>query len=93
MDRSDLSQIIGLTMIFKYLNKILNSPVDPLVEGAWADQYSEQQQDHIRQQYLARWRSAPQQPTPESHPWLFDPCEPPAGWRYDPYYEFWVKLA
>jgi hypothetical protein len=77
-------------MIFKYLNKILNSPVEPLVEGAWADQYSEQQQDHIRQQYLARWRSVP---TPESHPWLFDPCEPPVGWRYDPYYELWVKLA
>jgi hypothetical protein len=23
---------------------------------------------------------------------LFDPCEPPAGWSYDPFYEMWVKL-
>ena len=80
-------------MILKFLDKILNSPVEPLVEGAWADQYNEQQQDRIRQQYLARWRPTFTQPTPESHPWMFDPCEPPEGWRYDPYYELWVKMA
>jgi hypothetical protein len=65
---------------------------DPLVEGVWADQYSsEKQQDHIRQQYLARWDSILPQPTPASHPWLYDPCEPPQGWRYDPYYEIWTQ--
>ena len=81
-------------MLKSFLKQVFSpGSVDSLVEGAWADQYCEVQQDQIRQQYLARWRSRPVEVTPQSHPWLFDPCEPPAGWRYDPFYELWVKLS
>jgi len=32
------------------------------------------------------------QPTPASHPHLYDPLDPPEGWVYDAAYEFWYKL-
>ena len=58
-------------------------------EGLWADQYADELlRDYIRQSYNARYRAAP---TPYTHPELFDPLNPPAGYRYDPYYECWVK--
>jgi len=43
----------------------------------------------IRQEYRKRWPEP--SPTPDSHPWQYDPLEPPSGWRYDPYYEIWIK--
>ena len=67
---------------------------DQLVEGQYADQYSEQDgpstRSYIREQYRQRWRDPDIDPSPMTHPWLFDPCEPPQGWRYDPYYECWI---
>lgn len=75
-----------------FLQRIFNTEPDPLVEGFYADQYSETTQDLIRQQYLQRWHPEYQAKTPLTHPWLFDPCEPPEQWRYDPYYECWIKL-
>ena len=68
------------------------SAQDPLLEGLWADQYGESAQDRIRRDYLRRWHPELQPRTPQTHPWLFDPCEPPEGWRYDPYYETWMKI-
>lgn len=59
-------------------------------EGSWADQYADEiMRDYIRTEYRARW--APK-PTPITHPHMYDPLTPPEGWRYDPYYECWVKL-
>jgi hypothetical protein len=67
-----------------------------LVEGLYADEYpdcdSGSQRAQIREEYRQRWPRPDMDPTPLSHPWLFDPCDPPEGWRYDPYYELWLKL-
>jgi len=61
---------------------------DPLVEGWYADQYtSTAVRDRITSEYQAR-HQPPQ--TPLTHPQLFDPLNPPTGWRYDPYYEIWI---
>ena len=63
---------------------------DPLIEGIYADQYTDQK---IKNSIAARYRQAHPEPveTPETHPWKYDPLNPPTGWRYDPYYEFWIK--
>lgn len=67
---------------------------DSLTEGVYADQYtSEQIRSEISQQYRQRWDPELQPRTPDSHPWLFDPLEPPPGWHYDPYYECWIKFG
>jgi hypothetical protein len=63
---------------------------DSLIEGPYADQYHPQTQDQIRADYLRRWHPEHRPVTPLTAPHLFDPCEPPAGWRYDPYYECWI---
>lgn len=74
------------------LKRLLAPPAfDPLIEGVWADEYNPKDQDAIRQAYRKRWHPEYALPTPQSHPWLFDPCEPPQGWRYDPYYELWIE--
>jgi hypothetical protein len=73
--------------IFKHFK--LWQGVDPLIEGMYADQYNNQQiKDSIRESY----KKAHPEPkeTPLTHPWKFDPCNPPVGWRYDPYYGLWV---
>lgn len=63
---------------------------DPLVEGWWADQYRDPAiQSRIRSEYQARYTV---ERTPWTHPLDFDPLKPPQGWRYDPYYECWVRL-
>jgi hypothetical protein len=61
---------------------------DSYVEGLWADQYQDSRlRSRIQTEYQARYQ---QQTTPLTHPWLFDPLNPPQGWRYDPYYEMWI---
>ena len=63
---------------------------DPLIEGWYADQYCDSiTKDYIAQEYRVRHQYCE---TPLTHPWLFDPCTPPRGWRYDPYYEIWINL-
>lgn len=82
-----------LTLLKRLLGPTSVEP-QPLIEGRWADEYPELEVDGprigIRQAYRLRW--TPPEPTPASHPWLYDPCIPPQGWRYDPYYELWIKL-
>jgi len=77
-----------------FLQRIFNPTIDPLVEGMWADQYPEEEgfgpRTEIRRNYRKKWPEPDANPTPLTHPWLFDPCEPPQNWRYDPYYECWV---
>ena len=75
-----------LTRLFQAL------PEDPLVEGWYADQYQDdERQKKIRERYRQCWPDPNDTPTPLTHPWLFDPCSPPQGWRYDPYYEHWQR--
>ena len=58
-------------------------------EMLWADQYDEAGRKFIREQYIKRYTP---KITPLTHPLNFDPCEPPEGWKYDPYYEMWVQI-
>jgi hypothetical protein len=67
---------------------------DQLIEGLHANDYTDPQlRDEIREQYLKRWHPDHQAKTPLTHPWLFDPCEPPEDWSYDPYYECWIYFG
>ncbi len=76
-----------------FLKNLFAAPTfDPLIEGMYADQYAPELQAELRSQYLDRWSPDRQPRTPFTHPWLFDPCAPPQGWRYDPYYECWVNF-
>lgn len=60
---------------------------DILYEGLTAEQYIDAGiRAQIASDYNRRWRPAT---TPASNPELFDPLNPPQGWRYDPYYECW----
>ena len=61
-----------------------------LQESKWADEYSDQLiQDYIRTEYKKRYTP---KITPQSHPQNYDPCNPPKDWRYDPFYEVWIKI-
>jgi hypothetical protein len=63
---------------------------DPVVEGLYADQYTNSE---MRDQISSRYKERHQpHTTPLTHPWLFDPLNPPTDWRYDPYYELWIKI-
>jgi hypothetical protein len=75
-----------------FFKKLLfgSSKLDYLVEGVWADQYSDPAvRQLITETYLAKYSP---EPTPLTTPELYDPLAPPVGWRYDPYYEIWIQL-
>lgn len=72
-----------------FLDKLKPEP-ELLVEGLWADQYSLAAQAKIKQDYDRRWCRLP---NPETNPELYDPLQPPQGWRYDPYYELWINTG
>jgi hypothetical protein len=62
---------------------------DPLAEGWYADQYRD---PAIRERIIAEYQKRHcSGPTPFTHPEQFDPLDPPRGYRYDPYYELWIK--
>jgi hypothetical protein len=44
--------------------------------------------DEILREYNAMYRP---EPTPITHPELFDPLNPPAGWTYDAWNCIWFK--
>jgi hypothetical protein len=61
---------------------------DVLYEGLTAEQYLDPAiRARIAEDYAQRYRP---KTTPRTHPELFDPLDPPEGWRYDPYYEIWI---
>ena len=63
---------------------------DYLNESQFADEYRDPEtRRRIQEDYL---RKHTQEVTPWTDPLKFDPLAPPQGWRYDPYYECWVKL-
>lgn len=62
-------------------------------ECLYADQHGDPGvRAKIQADYQARWLTA-HPPTPAHHPQLFDPLDPPAGWRYDAYYECWISVT
>ena len=75
--------------ISKLKQWIFADSCDHVLEGPYADQYTDSElRDQISSSYLERYQ---QHTTPLTHPWLFDPLNPPEGWRYDPYYELWIS--
>ena len=61
-----------------------------LIEGKYADSYKEEKDVlEIKKRYHERWSP---EPNPQTHPALYDPFDPPSGWRYDPFYEIWIKI-
>jgi hypothetical protein len=77
-----------INFIKNILENALKDPY-PIIEGKWADSYTDPETiEIIKAGYKARWMP---QPTPYTHPALFDPFNPPKGWRYDPFYEEWIK--
>ena len=62
---------------------------DKLIEGVYADQYTNSDiQNYILSKYKKQHAFVK---SPLTHPSEFDPINPPAGWRYDPYDEVWVQ--
>lgn len=80
-------------MFKKTLNVLFGQPkLDPLVEGPMAHEYTDPVAiQAIQTSYEERF-PAPVD-TPWTHPWRFNPCNPPMGWAYDPYYEVWLKTT
>ena len=78
-------------MLIRRLKQWLTqSQQDPLLEGWYADQYTAiELRLRISQAYQQRYCAGP---TPFTHPEKYDPLAPPAGYRYDPYYEIWIKI-
>jgi hypothetical protein len=59
-------------------------------ESQWAHEIQDPAlKQKIRKEYQQRW--AKPIPDPNSHPWQYDPFDPPMGWKYDAYYEMWIK--
>jgi len=84
-------------MLKKIIDFILPPPrsdFNHLIEGVYADQYTDDRvRTEIAQAYQQRWNPESQPQTPATHPQLFDPLAPPPGWRYDAYYECWLKFG
>lgn len=78
--------------MFERFKKWFNNSDNSLVEGLYADDYrSADKRMLIAQLYRQRFPLPAE--TPQTHPWKYDPLNPPIGWRYDPYYECWVKVS
>lgn len=79
--------------MISFLKKLVEPCFDYLIDGVMAHEYQDQKTlEKIKEEYSKRFPDPSTiAPTPESHPWLFDPTNPPQGWVYDPYYEFWIK--
>ena len=79
-------------IMIDFLKKLFQINNDPLSEGIYAHDYSDIVQKQIREDYTKRWGDQGPLSDPNTHPWLFDPCDPPQGWSYDPYYEIWIEI-
>ena len=66
-------------------------PEISIIEGRYADEFKNTAiAQEITKKYQLLYK-APKE-NPDTHPWLFDPINPPAGWRFDPYYEIWIRV-
>jgi hypothetical protein len=60
------------------------------LDDCWAHEVTDpNDREMIIEQYRKRYPEPV--PNPATHPWLFDPLNPPDSWRYDPYYETWIN--
>jgi hypothetical protein len=78
--------------MFKWFWEWVNArEYDPMIEGVLAHNYSDVS---VRTKIMERYKTVYPFPvnTPATHPWLFDPLDPPEGWAWDPYYELWLKI-
>jgi hypothetical protein len=75
--------------MFSWIKKLFATPSnDYLVEGMWADDYTASPtRIKIAQDYRKKFPVPVE--TPVTHPWKYDPLNPPDNWKYDPYYELW----
>jgi hypothetical protein len=79
--------MFSLTRFKKWLDL---GGVDVKDDTQWADEYTDPAiRAKITETYRLRYTPVT---TPWTDPLLYDPLDPPQGWRYDPYNEFWVKL-
>ena len=63
---------------------------DCLIEGIYAHHYkNDEVRQQIKDQYIKKHTVGE---TPLTHPLKYDPLNPPEGWIYDPYYEYWIQL-
>jgi len=76
-------------MLKKIKSWFATSNSDHLIEGLFADEYTSTTRMIIAQQYRNKFPTPTE--TPVTHPWKYDPLNPPQGWRYDPYYELWIE--
>jgi hypothetical protein len=81
-----ISTTLGVTMnLFKW------NCVETIPEGVMAHDITDEcVKTEIKESYQKRFNP---EPTPFTHPQQFDPFDPPRGWAYDPYYEFWMKTT
>jgi hypothetical protein len=90
-----LVEFDGSSTAFDKMKKILDFlfggiSFDYYVEGKYAHEYSEDAiRKEIKENYNKKYNPTPD---PFSHPENYDPLNPPTGWAYDPYYEFWIKI-
>ena len=78
--------------MFKWFWKWVDAQeFDPIIEGKLAHTYDDVL---VRIKIMERYQKVYPLPvkTPATHPWLFDPLEPPIGWAWDPYYELWLEI-
>jgi hypothetical protein len=78
--------------MFKWFWKWLDSQeFEPIVEGKLAHTYDD---ELVRTRIMKSYQERHPVPveTPYTHPWLFDPLNPPDGWAWDPFYEIWLEI-
>lgn len=60
-----------------------------IIDGMTADEYTDSAtRDYIKQRYDSKYAVVE---NPYTNPEKYDPLNPPDGWKYDPFTEFWVR--
>ena len=78
-------------MLKRLIQKFTDIKFDSLIEGMYAHDYTNEKiREKIADDYNKRYKKPP---NPLTHPELYDPLNPPAGYVYDPYYECWVEMV
>ena len=75
---------------FSNLSKLpVFTEIYPIPEGPMAHEITDEKVRKLIQEKYDQLHNP--EPTPYTHPDKYDPFNPPKGWAYDPYYEFWLK--